>query len=534
VQKGTQPPGMTHVPAGSRIVSLSNFPLTYVTVAPYFIDRYEVTNREYKEFLDAGGYGAERYWADLPLTMTRAGRALSWKEAVAQFVDRTGRPGPSTWELGDYPAGQDDYPVGGVSWFEAAAYARFRGKTLPSITHWAHAAASPDVTFAVLQQSNFSNQGPARVGSHRGMSPFGAYDTAGNMREWIWNASGDERWILGGAWNEPSYVGTDRRSLSPFDRSAVNGFRCALYPPGTDVADALTAPYLIVRDDPRAAKPVSDEAYQILAKQFAYEPGPLNARVEWTNDSHRDYVRQRITVDAGYDEQRTPLHLFLPKNAQPPFRTVVFSPGAAAFQNPGPSDERVTTFLEAHEFVYKSGFALAYPVYDGSYERWRPAPELTGAELLRHDRVGAAHRRQDLGRTIDYLETRRDIQSDRLFYLGFSRGAAAIVHVALEPRLKGAILVSGGAARLPPETYAPNYAPRMTIPILMLNGRYDHVFPVETSQKPLFAFFGTPPADKRHVIYDAGHFPLPRNEWIPEALAWLEKYVPATPASTSR
>ena len=530
--KGTQPPGMTYVPGGSRIVSISSFPATFVTVAPYFIDRYEVTNREYKEFLNAGGYGDERYWADLPFT--RAGRSLSWKEAVAQFVDWTGRSGPSTWELGDYPTGQDDYPVGGVSWFEAAAYARFRGKTLPSITHWAHASASPDVTFAIVNQSNFSSQGPTRVGSHSGMSPFGAHDTAGNMREWVWNASGEERWILGGAWNEPSYVGTSPRSLSPFDRSAVNGFRCATYPTGTVVADALTAPRPIVPEDHRTAKPVSDEAYQILAKQFAYEPGPLNARIEWTNDSHRDYVRQRITFDAGYDEERTPLHLFLPKNAQPPFRTVVFSPGSAAFMNPGPSDKGMTMFLDAHEFVYKSGFALAYPVYDGSFERWRPMPDLTGAELLRHERVSVAHRRQDLGRTIDYLETRQDIQSDRLFYLGFSRGAAAIVHVALEPRLKSAILLSGGVVRLPPEIYAPNYAPRMTIPVLMLNGRYDHIFPVETSQKPLFAFFGTPPEHKRHVIYDAGHFPLPRNEWIPEALAWLEKYVPATPAPTSR
>jgi predicted esterase len=530
--KGTQPAGMTLVPGGSRIVSIVGFPATFVTLAPYFIDRYEVTNREFKEFLDAGGYRDDRYWAELPFL--RAGRSLSWKDAVADFVDRTGRPGPSTWELGDYPAGQEDHPVGGVSWFEAVAYARFRGKTLPSITHWAHASASLDATFAIANLSNFSNREPARVGSYAGMGPFGSFDTAGNLREWVWNASGDERWILGGAWNEPSYVGTVPRSLSPFDRSAVNGFRCAIYPAGTVVADALMAPRPIVPEDHRTAKPVSDEAYQILAKQFAYEPGPLNARVEWTNDTHRDYVRQRITFDAGYDDERTPLHLFLPRNAQPPFRTVVFSPGSAAFMNPGSSDERMETSLDPHEFVYKSGFALAYPVYDGSFERWRPVPDLTGAELLRHERIGAAHRRQDLGRTIDYLETRQDIQSDRLFYLGFSRGAAAIVHVALEPRLKGAILLSGGVTRLPPEFYAPNYAPRLTIPVLMLNGRYDHIFPVETAQIPLFAFLGTPPAHKRHVIYDAGHFPLPRNEWIPEALAWLEKYLPATPPSTPR
>jgi eukaryotic-like serine/threonine-protein kinase len=66
------------------------------------------------------------------------------------FVDRTGRPGPSTWELSNYPEGRDDYPVSGISWYEAAAYARFRGKTLPTIYHWARAAFPKNELFTPL------------------------------------------------------------------------------------------------------------------------------------------------------------------------------------------------------------------------------------------------------------------------------------------------------------------------------------------------------------------------------------------------
>ena len=49
-----------------------------------------------------------------------------------EFQDKTGRPGPSTWELGMYPDGQDDWPVNGVSWYEAAAYAAYADRQLPT------------------------------------------------------------------------------------------------------------------------------------------------------------------------------------------------------------------------------------------------------------------------------------------------------------------------------------------------------------------------------------------------------------------
>ena len=73
--------------------------------------KYEVTNKEFKAFVQAGGYQKREYWDQKFVEGTTE---IPWEKAVARFVDATGRPGPSTWELGDYPAGRDAYPVTGV------------------------------------------------------------------------------------------------------------------------------------------------------------------------------------------------------------------------------------------------------------------------------------------------------------------------------------------------------------------------------------------------------------------------------------
>lgn len=117
------------------------------------------------------------------------------------------RPSESaaTWELGSYPDGQGDFPVGGVSWYEAAAYCESVGKSLPTVYHW-YKAAGLGIASDILRFSNFDGKGPSAVGSHQGLGPYGTYDMAGNIKEWTWNETGSKRYILGGAWNESKYM----------------------------------------------------------------------------------------------------------------------------------------------------------------------------------------------------------------------------------------------------------------------------------------------------------------------------------------
>ncbi len=91
--------------------------------------------------------------------------------------------------------------------------------------------------------------------------------------------------------------------------------------------------------------------------------------------------------------------------------------------------------------------------------------------------------------------------------------------------------MSGGLPyrQLPPEIDTINFVSHVELPVLMLNGRYDYIFPLETSQKPMFAGLGSPPEDKKHVVYDAGHVPLPRSQLIQETLDWLDRYLGPIP-----
>ena len=99
---------------------------------------------------------------------------------------------------------------------------------------------------------------------------------------------------------------------------------------------------------------------------------------------------------------------------------------------------------------------------------------------------------------------------------------------AIEPRFKALILMAGGLAsgRAQPEVDQINYVTRVRQPVLMLNGRFDAIEPVETAQRPLFEMLGTPKDQKKWVVFDDDHgLPNHRNELAREALAWLDRYL---------
>lgn len=230
---GEAPEGMVLIPGSGLSSEDPPAPL-----GDFWIDRYEVTNRQFKAFVDAGGYANRAYWTH---AFIKDGREIAWDDAVRQFRDATGRPGPAGWELSAYPEAQANLPVTGVSWYEAAAYAEYARKSLPTYYHWYQAAAQ-GIYSDILLLSNFSGKGLAKVGEYQGLGPYGTFDMAGNAKEWCFNSTGARRFIAGGAWNEPSYMYIDKDAQDPFARQANFGFRCAKYVTTLVMAQRSTEP----------------------------------------------------------------------------------------------------------------------------------------------------------------------------------------------------------------------------------------------------------------------------------------------------
>ena len=512
---GKTPPGMVRVKGGKiglAIPGLDHLP--DVTLDDYWIDQHEVTNEEYKKFVEAGGYRKPEFWK-APFVVN--GRTLAWTEAIALFRDATGRPGPASWELGNYPKGLEKHPVAGVSWYEAAAYAEFVGKSLPTVYHW-NQAAQTRASMLIVPGSNFRVTGTVAVGGNGARSGFGTTDMAGNVKEWCWNESaGGKRFILGGGFGEPTYMFIDQDAQSPWDRRSNYGFRCVRLssPPPPAAAALVAAPF---RDFSKE-KPVSDEVFRAYKGLYAYDKGDLAARIEET-ETTEDWTRQKVSFNAAYGGERMIAYLFLPKNATPPYQTVVYFPGSGAIH----ADK--FTLSQYADFIPKSGRALMAPIYKSTFER-RDDLKSDYPEPTAFWRDHVIAWTKDVSRSIDYLETRPDIDRERLSYVGLSWGGAmAPVVLAVENRFKTAVLESGGLEfqRALPEADQINFVTRVRIPVLMLNGRYDHFFPVESSQLPLFRLLGTPEKDKRHIIYETGHA-VPRKEFIRESLDWLDKYL---------
>lgn len=520
-KKGSIPHGMVRVPGGEtelNIPALEHIPP--VLLDDYFIDKYEVTNRQFKEFVNAGGYQKRNYWKN---RFIKEGLELSWDEAMSEFRDSTGRPGPATWEAGDYPKGEDEFPVTGVSWYEAAAYAEYAGKSLPTVFHWNRAAGLRDTAF-LIPLSNFGGSKPMPVGSRAAMSQYGTYDMAGNAKEWCWNESEDRRAILGGAWSEPTYMFVEFDAHSPLSRLATYGFRCVKYL--GSVPGAATNPIEFVMRDYRKEKPVSDKIFQIYKSMYSYDKTELHPVVESVDDSAEHWKMEKVTFDAAYGNERVIAYLFLPKNGVPPYQTVNYFTGSNAIRIRSSRNVNQYPGMLYLDFILQRGRAVLFPVYKGTYERGDaltsdyPAP----TSFYRDHVIQWS---KDLGRSLDYLETRKDIDPNKLAFYGVSWGASmGMLLPALEPRLKANILVSGGFyfQKTLPEVDQINFISRVTIPTLMLSGRYDFYLPMETAQIPAFRLLGTPDKDKRRVLYDVGHF-IPRRELIRETLNWLDRYL---------
>jgi dienelactone hydrolase len=519
VPEGRTPAGMVRVPGGESDVG---------PLGDFFIDRHEVTNRQFKEFVDAGGYRDSEYWKH---EIVKGGDVLTWEEAMAELIDKTGRNGPSNWAAGDYPDGRGDFPVTGISWYEAAACAEFAGKNLPSGYHWGLAKGPWWIFFSALlvRHSNLGGEGLERVGTNEGMTAHGAYDLAGNAREWCWNRTPQGRLVRGGAWNDNAYMAANWSQASAFDRSARTGFRCVLYLDEEKMPAAAFEPVLVTdRPNLRDSTPVPDEVFEAYRARFSYDRTDLNAETEWRDESADDWIQERVSFDAAHGGERIPANLFLPKNVSPPFQAVLYFPGSSSiYQSSSVDLDHYYEFQRFLRDLVKDGRAVLYPIYKGTFERRSEKLALIhGGEESHLFTEYVTELVKEVRRCVDYLEARPDIDAGRIAYLGMSWGAErAPVILAVEDRFRASVVALGGTrGRGLPEVNPCNYLPRVRTPTLMLNGRYDVNFVYETNVQPMYDLLGTPEEHKKLVVYDTDHF-LPPAESTKEILAWLDTYL---------
>ncbi len=138
---------------------------------------------------------------------------------------------------------------------------------------------------------------------------------------------------------------------------------------------------------------------------------------------------------------------------------------------------------------------------------------------------------KDASRAIDYVESRPDLDHEGIAFYGVSWGAVmGSIIPAIEPRIRVSVLALGGLDfhRSLPEVDAINFLPRIKQPTLMLNGKYDFFFPVQSTQDPFYQLLGA--KHKKHLLYESGHV-IPRNELIKETLNWLDELCRASAMS---
>jgi iron(II)-dependent oxidoreductase len=241
---------MVEIPAGEFMMGSDAIdaqdnerPAHQVYLDTYWIDRYPVTCKQYREFITARGYQNRQWWSE-----------EGWQWLQANSVSQ-----PLYWlDSPDW----DNHPVCGVSWYEAQAYANFAGKRLPTEAEWEKAASwnvvkkqkftypwgkeRPNNQFC---NYNFFIRQTTPVNAYsKGQSPYGCYDMLGNVWEWTasWFAGYDKftsypyrgysqtyfdqqhRVLKGGSWATGSWgLRTSFRNwYHPWVRQILAGFRC--------------------------------------------------------------------------------------------------------------------------------------------------------------------------------------------------------------------------------------------------------------------------------------------------------------------
>ncbi|HEY6843088.1 MAG TPA: SUMF1/EgtB/PvdO family nonheme iron enzyme, partial [Thermoanaerobaculia bacterium] len=406
-------------------------------------------------------------------------------------------------------------------------FAEWSGKKLPTVYQWDKAARyANDSIVRVLpwsfledgsdanERANFRGEGTMPVDALPfGASPYGALNMAGNVSEWCRNPYPPGYAARGGSWKDAIYAFGQTAAFPGFYSAPTLGFRCVRDSGGDEGAFALNR-----SDAIPVYKPVDDKTYAELAHRFDYKPEPLNAQVVERVETS-DWTREKVTfTSAG---KTVPAYLWLPKGFRRPLQVIQYAPAGDVTGGQRTLWHSVEVWLGP---IIRSGRAVFSVELEGFLGRPHPPnwvePPPDSAEFV--DLV--VQNVTEMRHGLDYLQTRPDIDHDRIGFLAFSAGGGPGMFItALEHRYRAVMFQGTGVTQRDmqsaPAANRVNFVPHINGPKFLLDGRYDEDTPLEAETMPMFHLLREP---KRLQIYDGPHIP-PTEIQVPAVTKWFDE-----------
>lgn len=477
-------------------------------IKPFYMDKYEVSNKDYKEFVDANGYYREEFW---PIDIMYEGEPISFNDVKTTFVDKANFPSPKDWYQGTYENGKELYPVSGISWYEAYAYAKFRNMSLPSVAEWFY-AFDRNRPERALKNANINsyNYTKSRIESDS-ENNNGIFDMAGNVREWVSNNIKDEnsRGILGGSFVDDTYVPFEFYSQNAWNRSSYNGIRLVkkIEP---DNSGEIFYKREKLRNFYENFK-TTDKEWDLIESLFMYDKNKVNfEQLETSKVTGQEFYCRSSNITS--PNFTMPVHHLLSDPEIKSKKALIYFPGSNALLR-----DKITYPTWMTEMV-NSGVDVIFPEYLSTYSRQDGMNTDIGNTTMNY-RDHLITWVKEVRYAVDYA-----IQNGyEPHYFGVSWGGQVGVNIlAIEDRFKTGILYVGGISLddVREEIQPEKYAARIKTPTLLLNGRYDFYFPYQSSQLPLFNLMNLDNNSKRHVVVDYAHY-VPTHIVREETLEWI-------------
>ena len=477
-------------------------------IKPFYMDRYEVSNKEFKEFVDANGYYREEYW---PTKLMHNGTEISFNDVKTSFVDKSNFPSPKNWVQGTYENGKDLFPVSGISWYEASAYAKFRNMSLPSVAEWFY-AFDRNRPERALKNANINsyNYTKSRIESNS-VNNNGIFDMAGNVREWVSNNIIDDhsKGILGGSFADDTYVPFDFYSQDAWNRSSYNGLRLV-----KKIEPDNSGEIFYKREKLRNFYEnyrTTEKEWNLMESLYMYDKNKIS--FESVNTSKVTGQEFYCTSSNVISSNMTmPIHHLQANPNVKSKKAIIYFPGSNALYR---DKLNYPTSVTA---MVNSGIDVIFPEYLSTYSRKDEMKTDIGNTSMNY-RDHLITWVKEVRYAVDYaIENGYEPH-----YFGVSWGGQVGVNIlAIEKRFKTGVLFVGGISLddVREEIQPEKYAARIKTPTLLLNGRYDFYFPYQSSQLPLYNLMDLNDNNKRHVVVDYAHY-VPMHIVRDETLKWI-------------